>query len=44
MARKGMKVIAGCGIRLPNRNLAFLYKGACPFVVVSYPQRPFSPR
>jgi hypothetical protein len=47
MARKVLIVIAGCELRLPNRNPASLYEGilgACPFVVVSYPNQPFSPR
>ena len=47
MVRKGMIVIAGCEMRLLNRNPASLYEGvlgACPFVVVSYPKRPFSLR
>lgn len=46
MVRKVIIVIAGCELRLPIRNPLSLDEGvlgACPFVVVSYPKRPFSP-
>jgi hypothetical protein len=47
MVRKVIIVIAGCELRLPTHNLLSLYEdilGAWPFVIVSYPKRPFSPR
>jgi hypothetical protein len=47
IVREVMIVIAGCELRLPTRTPASVYEdilGACPFVVVSYPKRPFSLR